>query len=150
MKTMIATVCAVTTLTTLAGCSLLNWVGKDDTDQAEDQVGSLVTRWSQTDYDSRDLQAVATEDALLLTDETERDAWLTTLPKSLDAAPVADVDLSENLLVVGGYHRCMEQGRVLTDPVRFTTYIAPEDRNTNCAWSPYTVEVWQVPLSEIE
>lgn len=145
MRTTIATVCAVTALTTLAGCSLLTWVGKDDAGQ----VGSLVTRWSQTEYDNKELQAVADADTLLLTDEAERDAWLATLPKALDGTPVAEVDLSKNLLVVGGYHRCMEQGRVLADPVRFTTYVAPEDRNTNCAWSPYTVEVWQVPLSEV-
>ncbi len=156
MKTLISTVCAVTALTALAGCSLINWVSKDDgTDQAEDQVGSLVTSWSQAEHELTDLQALAApDDTLLLTDDAERDAWLDKLPKTADAAPVAEVDLSKNLLVVGGYHKCMEQGRVVPEPdratVRFTTYIAPEDRNTNCAWSPYTVEVWQVPLSELE
>lgn len=146
MKTMIATVCAVTTLTTLAGCSLLTWVSKD----SGEQVGSLVTSWSQAELEFSELKALTDDDTTLLTTEAERDAWLAEVPKTVDSAPVAEVDLSENLLVVGGYSKCMEQGRVLTDPVRFTTYIEPEDRNTNCAAAPYTVEVWQVPLSEIE
>ncbi|WP_109507027.1 hypothetical protein [Nocardioides speluncae] len=153
MKTLITSVCAVTALTTLAGCSLINWVSKDDTEQTEGQVGSLVTDWSQAEYGDSDLEALTNDDTLLLTDEAERAAWLATLPKELDGAPVTEVDLSENLLVVGGYHKCMEQGRVVAEPdratVRFTTYIAPEDRNTNCGWAPYTVEVWQVPLSEL-
>lgn len=155
MKTMIATVCAVTTLTTLAGCSLLNWVGKEDGGHDTEQVGSLVTSWSQAEHELTDLQTLAAPGTtLLLTDDAERDAWLDKLPKAADGAAVAEVDLSKNLLVVGGYHKCMEQGRVVPEPdratVRFTTYVAPQDRNTNCAWSPYTVEVWQVPLSELD
>lgn len=156
MKTMITTVCAVTALTTLAGCSLINWVSKEDSGHDTEQVGSLVTSWSQAEHELSDLQALAAVDAtVLLADDAEREAWLAKVPKTIDTAPVAEVDLSKKLLVVGGYHKCMEQGRVLvTDSVRskvrFTTYIPAEDRNTNCGWSPYTVEVWQVPLSELE
>lgn len=152
MRTMIATVCAVTTLTTLAGCSLLTWVSKEDSGHDTEQVGSLVSSWSQAEHEISGLKAL-TDDTTVLTTEAERDAWLAEVPKTFDSAPVAEVDLSKNLLVVGGYSTCMEEGRVLTDPdktgVWFTTYIAPEDRNTNCDWSPYTVEVWRVPLGEV-
>lgn len=119
---------------------------------AEPEVDlDLVVSWSESSEDwVADARSVPT--TLVVTD-ADREAWLGTLPDAVgndDVATLRAVDLEEVFLVIGGYPRCMEHSTVRVDPetgeVRFEVFIPEEDEGTMCAWSPYTIDVWAVPV----
>jgi hypothetical protein len=119
-------------------------------DGAED-VGSLVARWSQSDHEQLGEQYGDRPDGLVGSD-AERDELLAVLPDGNESAAVRAVDLTDELLVVGSYHRCVEQSRVLVDgaEVWLDVYVAEEDQDTDCAQAPLQVEVWSVPRDELD
>jgi hypothetical protein len=129
-------------LNLLTGCALVD---------GTDTVGTLVQSWSQGE--DRQIQRYAPKDTLVLADQVARDRFLAGLPADADREPTLAVDLSRNFLVLGSYHKCMDQSRVLMDSGRtavwFETFIPREDRNTNCVWAPLTVDVWAVPRDEL-
>jgi len=129
----------------LAGC------GKDDDspDPGETrELGRLVATWSQAEY--ADLGAAPRRASQLLSTDAERTAYLAGLPAGIDTAAARRIDLAESVIVAGAYPRCMEQGRVLADPLRFDVFVPAKDEGTVCVWAPMTVEVWEVPRADLD
>jgi len=139
-----AKIAAVMIMVLLAsGCTVFD--GKE-------QLGTLLTSWSQGDY--ADIETVAPKGTLVLADDADRDAFLAgVLDEGVDTDPVARADLRHSFLVLGAYAKCMQQSRVWMDDRRtavwFEDYVAREDRNTACAWSPITIDIWQLPRSDL-
>ncbi len=113
----------------------------------DQRVGELVGSWSQADSDSWVEDAMPIE-TVLITSDVEREEWIDAMDGADELDPLRDVDLSENVLVIGGYHRCVEYSLVLLEAgaLEFVVTIDKEDENTHCSWSPYTVDAWAVPL----
>lgn len=116
----------------------------------------LVASWSEATDDWVAEVASGAGSTVLVTTDAERDAWIDGLPDAVEpdeVARVEHVDLAEELLVIGGYPRCMEHSRVEVDgetgEVRFVVYVPHEDEGTVCGWSPMTIDVWAVPLEEL-
>ena len=113
-------------------------------------VGELVGSWSQGGEPSwvDDMQPIPT--TLVVTD-AEREEWLADLPDDVGADPsfdeLRDVDLGESFLVIGGYPRCTEESVVVVDGETVAFEVRTEDENVACAWSPYTIDAWAVPLT---
>lgn len=133
----------VLALLTAGGCALID--GKD-------RVGSLVASWSQGDH--REIQQWAPDQTVVLADAAARDRFLDGLPSEVDTSAVEDIDLAGSFLVLSSYGKCMEESRVWMDRRRtavwFEVYVPREHRNTACSWSPITVDIWQVPASELD
>lgn len=115
------------------------------------EIGTLVARWSQADHERLYERWGRRPDGLVDTD-AEREEILAVLPGGDEAVAVRAVDLTEELLVVGSYAKCLERSRVLVEgaEVWLDVYVAEEDQNTNCGWSPLQVEVWSVPRAELD
>jgi hypothetical protein len=141
-KVIVVSLGLLITLILPAGCGLAD--GKDT-------VGMLVQSWSQGEDEA--IQRYAPKDTLVLADRASRDRFLAQLPAEADRQPTLAVDLSRNFLVLGSYHKCMDRSRVWMDSRRTAVwledYIPRQHRQTNCAWSPLTVDVWAVPRDEL-
>lgn len=91
---------------------------------------------------------------MLLRDQAQRDAFVTGLSPSLGSSAVGAVDMDEHVLVVGGYAKCDTEGRALSDPDHQSLWFAVVDPTPDaeilCVWAPFTVEVWQVPLAQLD
>lgn len=113
----------------------------------DQRVGELVDSWSQADSDSWVEGAMPIE-TVLLTSDDELEEWIETMGGVEELGSLREVDLSENVLVIGGYSRCMEYSLVLLEDgaLEFVVTRDKEDENTACAWSPYTIDAWAVPL----
>lgn len=145
---------ALAVLVALTGCVPGGAEGPGGT---ADAVGEHVGFWSEQNADGRMLQdAVAASGGLLL-DGT----GLTDLADGIDAAHedsdggTADlraVDLDESVLVVAGYPSCQHSATVHlddgVDPVRVWVSVT-QDEPVDCAWSPYTVEVWALDRDQV-
>lgn len=104
--------------------------------------------WSEAEYAALgDVDPPLT--SRLLATDAERAAYLATLPAAIDTRAAEAVDLAESVIVAGAYGRCVEQGRVLADPLRFEVYVDPEDEGTSCVWAPLQVEIWEVPRADV-
>lgn len=124
--------------------------------EGPEEVGELVTTWSQAGHEIQDLEAVLARDhdgTTLLRDAAERDAFVAGLDPDLDSSAVEAVDMDEHVLVVGGYAKCDTRGQVLSDPdhqaVWFTVVDPTPDTEIVCEWAPFTGEMWQVPLAQL-
>lgn len=129
---------AVVVVTVLSGCG-----------PGEQRVGEFVDSWSQADSDSWVEDAMPIE-TVLLTSDAELEEWIQQMGGAEELDSLLDVDLSEDVLVIGGYWRCMEYSLVLLDDggaLEFVVTRDKEDERTACAWSPYTVDAWAVPLA---
>lgn len=114
----------------------------------DQRVGELVDSWSQADSESWVEDAMPIETVLLTTD-AELDQWIDAMGGDDDLNSLREVDLSGHILVIGGYPRCMEYSLVLLEEdgaLRFVVTRDSEDEHTACAWSPYTIDAWSVPL----
>lgn len=118
---------------------------------SDDVDAELLIAWSEAHDDwVTDLGHVPTT---LVTSEVEREELLATLPDAVgkdDVELLRGTDLDEVFLVVGGYPRCMEVSSVEVDggtgEVAFVVEVPEEDEGTMCGWSPYTIDVWAVPI----
>lgn len=123
---------------------------------AGQDVGTLAASWSEGTSDLPGLsQMLPGDEPLLIDTDEERDAFLA----RFDAVEVPDteveavraVDLSSTVIVAGGYARCQEFSAVVyddsADPPALWFDVRTPDTQVNCAWAPYTVDVWQVPTS---
>lgn len=119
-------------------------------------VGQLVISWSQPDHEIQDLQGLPDPDSaqdVLLRDAEERDAFVTALPPDMGPAAVQEVYMTANVLTGGGYANCNEEGQVYFDSARGSLWFEPvslSDGDVVCDWSPFTVEVWRVPLEQLD
>lgn len=110
------------------------------------EVGTTLAQWDEGQFPALHDNPQIPNGHRLITTDAERDALIeaTTGP---NLSAVAAADLEQSVLVVAGYPSCQEQGAVYTnnDTVWFDVVIAPEDRGTLCAWSPFTAQVIEVP-----
>lgn len=119
-----------------------------DSPDGDGRLGELVVSWSEADHAGLgDIEPRLT--SRLLASDAERAAYLAKLPAGIDTSEAEAVDLEESVIVAGAYGRCMEQGRVLGDPLRFEVYVAAEDQDTSCVWAPLEVEIWEVPREDV-
>jgi len=50
--------------------------------------------------------------------------------------------------VIGGYPRCTEESAVvMVDDDTVVFEVRNDEENVSCAWSPYTIDAWAVPLA---
>lgn len=130
---------------------------------AGQEVGTLELSWGQ-DGAAGDLvtEVRVPPEGLLLATPAERDVWLDSLPDALrepgatGSGSVADLDaadLEDEVLVVGSFPSCTEQGMVLldpdTEPVSLWFHVDRPEDGYLCEWSPVQLQVWSVPLAEI-
>jgi len=139
-------VVAAAVLVLLAACGLPGVVGGPG-----ERVGERVGSWSQDNTDSW-VDGIAPIEPVLLAAQQQVEEWVAAHEGAADAGVLEvlqAVDLSENVLVVGGYPRCQETSAVIlvsATEVAFT--VVSGDEQIACAWSPYTVDAWAVPLEE--
>lgn len=114
-------------------------------------AGRLLTSWSQGT--EKQITEFAPKDTLVLADDASRRSYLSGVPDTVDTEAVSAADLRTSFLVLDSYGKCMEQSRVWMDSKRtriwFEVDVPRKDRNTMCGWSPITVDIWQVPRSEL-
>lgn len=101
----------------------------------------LVASWSQATYDEGVPSPVA---STVIDDEQDRAAFLDRLPDHLPRQAVEQVDLTEHVLVVGGYHNCQQSSFVERDAAGLVLVATDTPEGLACAWSPYTVDVHAV------
>lgn len=152
-----STMAALGAVLTIGGCAL--WGGgepEEGDDPAGEQMGQLIDTWSEADAEADGLRALADTvepGGRLLIGDAARDDFVADLPRDVDGTVVASTGLDDTVLVVGVYHRCMEEGTVRVQPdtshIWFAAFAPPEDRDTVCAWAPLTIEVWSVPHSDL-
>lgn len=120
---------------------------------SSDLVGYRKITWNESQGPAEALkQYDATHDDLLLRTPDEYEQWRVVLlaPMNIDAEGVT---LTDQVAVVGSYHKCMESSGVrdLGDgKIRFDVWVPPGKKGTACAWSPLQVEVWIVGLDELK
>lgn len=136
----------------LVGCLLAALLPACSTVLPEATVGHVVVEWDEaTDaIEGFDKQA----DPLLLSTEAQWQDWVDALPGEMREArndAIEAVDLDDSVLLVAVWGRCTEEGNVADvggGAVRFELH-DPEP-HTLCAWSPIQVQVWDLPLSELD
>jgi len=114
-------------------------------------TSELVGSWSQAGVDREWVEEAMPIPAQVLATDAERESWLAERPgdaaegDSFDA--LRAVDLAENFIVIGGYHRCTEYSLVtVSDDGEVAFEVHDDDERTDCAWSPYTIDAWAIPL----
>lgn len=115
-------------------------------------TGERVAFWSQDHGPDPSALPDSEDFPLLLATAPERDDWINRAPEEFDMQAVAEVDLDEHVVVVGGYYRCMEHGSVWATGAGHIWFEVVEpagEEITDCEWSPYTVEVYAVPRAEV-
>lgn len=117
-------------------------------------VGALVATVDESTLSLEALVDAVEGDVVRITTGAERDdlAQALAVPGEVVEA-VKSVDLSTHVVVAGGYPRCTEVSRVLLDAAReppgLTFSVHDPEPGVLCAWSPFTVDVWAVPLAEV-
>lgn len=138
-----AVVCALP----LAACS----GSGDDQRESEVSVGRIVQSWRQDSHLSLETLTglVARNHPVLVVDAAQRTALRSRAP-DLDWSQVAGADLATSILVVGGYDNCMAASLVDFAPKeKALRFRVSRDKKVNCAWAPYTVDVWAIPRSDL-
>ncbi|MGC0141811.1 hypothetical protein [Pseudactinotalea sp. Z1732] len=117
------------------------------------EAGELIATYSEGGHGREWVGQVNLAEAVVLGSAVDVDNWVSTLPGADPAEFVEldQVDLTEHFLVIGGYHQCTETSAIIVitedDDVRVVFEVASPDPDTVCDWSPYTLDVWAVPLS---
>lgn len=137
-----STAAATAALALAAGCT-----GSGHVEDADLLVG-----WSQASDEW--VAEVMPIPATLVATEAELAAWLATMPDAVgDSEELSEADLDEVFLVIGGYHRCREVSAVDVDggsgEVTFVVFVPEGDEQVACAWSPYQIDVWAVPVQAL-
>lgn len=122
----------------LSGCS--------DDGTTEPQEGhAVVVTWSEADSQDVDLGDLVGPDTVVIDTEADRDALLARTPDDLSTAELEAVDLTTHVVVAGGYHRCTQSSSIVRSSDAWTFVVDDGDPGVDCAWSPYTIDVWSVP-----
>ena len=115
------------------------------------QVGERMLRWTQGK--DGDLGRIAALGTVVIADNRSRDEFLALASEEVNTEPIATVDLSDSFLVVGSFHRCMQESRLQMDSDRtavwMETYVPRKDRDTECVMAPTTVDLYRVDRSEL-
>lgn len=122
---------------------------------ADPTVGTLVQSWSQAQDEERPgVERLAPDfvGGRLITTEGAWKAFRQKLPASLRTQAarraLARVDLRDSVVVIGSYGKCTEVSSIIDHGDGTLEFHVEGDPDTNCAWSPQQLEVWQVPLAE--
>lgn len=119
-----------------------------------ESVGEHVVGYRQDVSGSEWVGEVDLPSALVLESESDIQEWVGTLQDADPALfdPLYQVDLTENFLIVGGYPRCTEHSSIVLagDGGEMVFEVTAPESTTMCAWSPYTIDVWAVPLSHTD
>ena len=131
--------CAMSALM-LAGCSV-----------PETPVGSVVMSWSDPDDNNLlDLGDLAGE--TLLRDQAAWDAWVKNdlSQEMYDARSqqLRDYSLEDNVVVVEVWGRCTQTSRMMVKDGGTLEFQIIENQ-TACAWTPTYVDVWEIPLEDL-
>lgn len=119
----------------------------EQTGRAAHHIGRPVVSWDQARFPDILTNPELGPGPRVIATDAERDRLLESKPLGPDLSEVAAVDLDQNVLVVAGYFRCAEVGAVSTDgDVIWFETLEPEPER-QCAWSPYTVQIFEVPRS---
>lgn len=114
-------------------------------------IGTHLATWSQGQLPDIQDNPELSLGPVLITTDAERDRLLNSQPlgPDNDLTQIAAVDLTASVLVVAGYHSCMEHGDVWTDGVVvwWDAQTAAGSEHISCAWAPFTVDVTEVPRS---
>lgn len=106
----------------------------------EASLGVLVGSWTEADAGLRGWRV----EPSVLDTGAERDRFIASAPPTVRRSVgelVTAVDLASHVLVVGGYHDCLDHSVVGPGP----SFIEVDDEpSTSCGWSPYTVDVHAV------
>lgn len=121
-------------------------------------VGELVESVGEGDAASAEIDALRDSHGPLVSSESEFIALSDDLASlepfadsAGDAGPLSDVDMNSHALVLVVFDKCSEQSQVYTDTERDPTLLWAEltTEEIDCAWSPRTLDIWQVPIAEI-
>lgn len=128
------------------------------------RVGSLLGSWAEDTIGSEDLEVVLDEHAGILRTTEEAQAFADALLRALQAqdesvtaqevALIGEVEMDESTLAVVGYDKCTQTSsvRIQADhnpPLLWVRFTDPEPK-TLCHWSPLTIDVWRVPVSDLD
>lgn len=120
-------------------------------DGPDRRVGELVESWSEAQNGSW-VESLSPIDSELLSSEADVEEWVATHGSHAEEGvfdTVLSVDLEDHVLVIGGYPRCQETSAVLlVSDTEVQFVVISGDEQVACAWSPYTVDAWLVPLEE--
>lgn len=128
--------------------------GCDSSGPDRRQVGDLVVSFTEGRTGQEWAGELRYELPLVLASDQDVETWADGLPADADESeidPVRAVDLEEHVLIVGGYHSCTETSAIIVeeDGGDLTVFFeVSSDEDIDCAWSPYTIDVWAVPLTE--
>lgn len=113
------------------------------------RIGTLLVSWNEGSVPGLQDNPEVRNIPRLITTEAELQQLLDSTPLGAAGAELTAVDLADHVLVVGGYHSCQERGGVWSDgdTVWFDALVPPEKEGIRCAWSPFTVDVFEVPRS---
>lgn len=114
-------------------------------------IGEPVGSWQQTGGDHGWVDAAMPIETVALTTNADVEQWLAAhVGDVVDDGTFDDllaVDLSEAFVVVGGYGRCTEYSSIVLEADGSITFeVTAEDERTDCAWMPYVIDAWAVPL----
>jgi len=131
------------------GCTSADEGAPPDPGPPAARIGTLLVSWDEGSVPGLQDYPEFRSTPRLITTEAELDRLMDSEPLGADLAVLAAVDIEESVLVVGGYHACQEQGSVWGDgsTVWFDALVPPEKEGILCAWSPFTVDVFEVPRS---
>ncbi|WP_199421678.1 hypothetical protein [Actinotalea solisilvae] len=135
-------------LPVLAASVVLGGCTPDPGVDRRDEVGRLVSSWSEADHaELGDLDR--TRPALVL-DAEDLDDVTSRWPDDVTLDGL-DVDLDAPVLVVGAWARCTESSRVVVDDDRttLTLQVVDPQEQVACGWSPVRLEVWEISRSEL-
>lgn len=110
-------------------------------------IGTTLIQWDQATFPDVVDNPEIPQGSRLISTQAARHALVASGTGLPDLSVALEVDLETSVLVVAGYHSCMEQGAVLTDGklVWFEARTAPEHEGIICAWSPFTAQIIEVP-----
>lgn len=122
-----------------------------------DQVGTLLHSWQQGEVTSADMAQVMSRYAGLISQGPQRDDFVHDVAEELGFAgsaleEIVDLDLDGNSLVLTSYWQCTESSKVIADTSRDPVLVWVEisgNQEVDCDWSPYTIDVWQVPHTQV-
>lgn len=118
-----------------------------------EQIGEFVTSFSEAETGQEWVEEVSLPSAEVIETAGEVDTWVDGLPGNPDPQlfdPLRSADFADHFLLIGGYPQCAETSAIVLvetdDDVRVVFEVAADDPGAVCEWSPYTLDVWSVPL----
>lgn len=120
--------------------------------QGDAAVGERVLHWDEL-RDGIDPYVMQVESGIVLADEGQWEAWAATLPESMAVPQVESikaVDVDDAVLVVVSYRGCEPGSELRHAGSGALEHRLLEDGSVACEAERQVVEVWQVPLDELD